>query len=62
MIAVLDASASVDGHVAIEWDLVESGYAALDNIRVVPEPAGTMPLVAGLGLLAVVATGGRRRA
>jgi len=58
-IAALDASASTDGNVSVVFDLIQSGYASFDNLRVVasdtpgdvPEPAVSALLVLGLAAL-----------
>ena len=59
VIGALNASASTDGKVSLVVDLLASGYAAFDNLRVeaddvpaaVPEPASLTLLGAGLAAL-----------
>jgi hypothetical protein len=70
VILPLDASAATDGNVILSVDLLDGGYASLDNFRIaasdtpgevgeVPEPS-TLTLIA-LGLAAMRTTRGRRR-
>ena len=69
VILPLDASAATDGNVILGIDLLDGGYASLDNFRIaasdtpgqvgeVPEPS-TLGLI-GLGLVAMRGARGRR--
>jgi hypothetical protein len=69
VIGALNASASTDGKVSLVVDLLTSGYAAFDNLRVeaddvaataVPEPATLALMGAGLAGLSRRRRGARR--
>ena len=67
VVGALSASGSQDGHVSLDIDLIQGGYAGFDNLRVVasdtpglvPEPATSALVV--LGLCAMAGFAARRR-
>jgi hypothetical protein len=57
VVGALNASASTDGNVSLVVDLLESGYASLDNLRVEADDRAATAPVPEPGTLALLASG-----